>query len=72
MERVQVIGQDKAEAHLEESWMKTESLQRQKPQETQRWVPKRLVDSSSLDPETPPHAGVTTAQVTWVDLKMSP
>lgn len=72
MERVQVIGQDKAEAHLEESWMKTESLQRQKPQETQRWVPKRLVDSSSLDPETPPHVGVTTAQVTWVDLKMSP
>lgn len=72
MERVQVIGQDRAEAHLEESWMKTESLQRQKPRETQQWVPAPLMDSSSLDPETPPHIGVTTARVTRVDLKMSP
>lgn len=31
MERVQVIGQERVEAHLEESWMKTESLQRRKP-----------------------------------------
>lgn len=33
MERVQVIGQGKAEAHLEESWMKTEFAEAEAPRD---------------------------------------
>lgn len=71
MERVQVIGQERVEAHLEESWMKAVCRGRSPERPSggcldPRWTP------ALLTPRPCPHVGVTTALVTRVDLKRSP